>query len=154
VKSVSLLFWTVPKIWCVENVQFLAHHVDVIVFNTKGNIFVFIFHLSCLTKSTSNRELARVKKVAHTRLPSVGFQSRSRFLAVSLQVTWIINPTVGCHYFPPGLLLPPPATNFAAWWTEAQWVWTVCLGLLPDSVATAIWTRALLRLSPARLKVR
>ena len=27
------------------------------------------------------------------------------------------------------------ATNFAAW------VWTVCLKLLPDSVATAIWTR-------------
>ena len=42
------------------------------------------------------------------------------------------------------------ATNFAAWWTEAQGVWTVCLRLLPDSVAAAIWTRALLRLSPAR----
>jgi len=34
------------------------------------------------------------------------------------------------------------ATNFAAWWTETQWVWTVCLRLLPDSVATAICTRA------------
>ena len=33
-------------------------------------------------------------------------------------------------------------TNFAAWWTEVQWVWTVCLRLLPGSVATAIWTRA------------
>ena len=42
------------------------------------------------------------------------------------------------------------ATSFAAWWTEARWVWTVCLRLLPDSVATAIWTKALLRLSPAR----
>ena len=42
------------------------------------------------------------------------------------------------------------ATNFAAWWTEAQWVWTVCLRLLPDRVATVIWTRALLRLSRAR----
>ena len=41
------------------------------------------------------------------------------------------------------------ATNFAACWTEAQWVWTVCLRLLPDSIAAAIWTRALLRLSPA-----
>jgi len=40
------------------------------------------------------------------------------------------------------------ATNFAAWWTEARWVWTVCLRLLPDSVAAAIWTPALLHLSP------
>jgi len=44
------------------------------------------------------------------------------------------------------------ATNFAALWTEAQWVWTVCLRLLPDSVAAAIWTQALLRLSPARTR--
>ena len=45
-------------------------------------------------------------KVVHTRLPSVGFRSWSRFLAVSLQVTWVINPAVGCHYFPPGPQLP------------------------------------------------
>ena len=45
-------------------------------------------------------------KVAHTRLPSGGFRSRSRFLAVSLQVTRVINPAVGCHYFSPGLQLP------------------------------------------------
>ena len=44
-------------------------------------------------------------KVAHTRLPSVGFRSWYRFLAVSLQVTWVINPAVG-HYCPPGLQLP------------------------------------------------
>jgi len=53
----------------------------------------------------------------------------------------------------PAVTLATPkrvATNFAAWWTEARWVWTVYLRLLPDSVATAIWTRALLRLSPAR----
>ena len=46
-------------------------------------------------------------KVARTRLPSVGFRSWSRFLAVSVHVTWVINPAVGCHYFPPGLQLPP-----------------------------------------------
>ena len=40
-------------------------------------------------------------------------------------------------------------TSFAAWWTEARWVWTVCLRLFPDSLAAAIWTRALLHLSPA-----
>jgi len=73
-------------------------------------------------------------KVAHTRLPSVGFRSWSRFLAVSQQVTWVINSAVGCHYFQPGLQLPPAtlnraATNFAAWWTEARWVWIVCLRL-------------------------
>ena len=45
-------------------------------------------------------------KVAHTWLPSVGFRSWSRFLADSLQVTWVINPAVGCHYFPSGLQLP------------------------------------------------
>jgi len=43
------------------------------------------------------------------------------------------------------------ATNFAVWWTEARWVWTVCLRLLRDSFATAIWTQVLLRLSPARV---
>jgi len=46
-------------------------------------------------------------KVSYTRLPSVGFRSWSRFLAVSLQVMWVIDPAVGCHYFPPGLQLPP-----------------------------------------------
>ena len=48
-----------------------------------------------------------IKKVAHTRLPSVGFRSWSWFLSVSLQVTWVINLAVGCHYFLPGLQLPP-----------------------------------------------
>ena len=57
----------------------------------------FMFHL-----------VIKKVKVAHTRLPSVGFRSWSRFLAVSLKVTWVINPAVGCHYFPPGLQLPPP----------------------------------------------
>ena len=42
------------------------------------------------------------------------------------------------------------ATDLAAWRTETWWVWTVCLRLLPGNVAAAIWTRALLRLSPAR----
>ena len=53
------------------------------------------------------RQRYKVKQAAHTRLPSIGFRSWSRFLAVSLQVAWVINPTVGCHYFPPGLQLHP-----------------------------------------------
>ena len=51
------------------------------------------------------RDQQTVRKVARTRLPSIGFRSWSRFLAVSLQVTWVINPAVGCHYFPPGMQL-------------------------------------------------
>ena len=47
-----------------------------------------------------------IKIVAHTRLPSVGFRSWARFLVVSLQVTWVINAAVVCHYFPPGQQLP------------------------------------------------
>ena len=90
-------------------------------------------------------------KVAHIRLPSVGFRSWSRFLAVSLQVTWVINPVVCCHYFLPGLQLPPQHLRglLPILWTEAHRVWTVCLRLLPNSVAAAIWTQALLCRSPA-----
>jgi len=49
----------------------------------------------------------------------------------------------------PAVTLATPkraATNFAAWWTDARWVWTVCLRL---SVVAVIWTQALLHLSPA-----
>ena len=53
-----------------------------------------------------HNEKSKKVKVAHTRLPSVGFWSWSRFLAVSLQVTWVINPALGCHYFPSGPQLP------------------------------------------------
>ena len=51
-------------------------------------------------------KVADNEKVAHIRLPSVWFRSWSRFFAVSLQVMWVINPALGCCYFPPGLQLP------------------------------------------------
>ena len=35
-------------------------------------------------------------------ITSVGHGADPGFLAVSLQVTLVINPVVGCHYFPPG----------------------------------------------------
>jgi len=55
-----------------------------------------------------------IKKVAHTRLPGVGFRSWSRFLAVSLHVMWVINQAVRCHYFQPGLQLPPQSFTLTA----------------------------------------
>ena len=51
-----------------------------------------------LTPSQQCQSTEKVKKVVHARLPSIGFQSWSRFLADSLRVTWVINPAVGCHY--------------------------------------------------------
>ena len=53
-----------------------------------------------------SRQPTKKVKAAHIRLPSVRFRSWSRFLAVSQQVTWVINPAVGCHYFPQGPQLP------------------------------------------------
>jgi len=105
----------------------------------------------------NNLQSPFLKKVAHTQLPNVGFCSWSWFLAVSLQVMWVINPVVGCHYFPPGMQLPRqplrgllllPILHLV---NTGTMVWTVCLRLLPDSNVSAIWTRAFLRLSPARL---
>jgi len=76
------------------------------------------------------------------------------------ETTWGGNQLTGDVSHKPGSRLPllstkptvilatlkRAATSFAAWWTEARWVWTVCPRLLPDSVMTAVWTQALLRL--------
>ena len=57
------------------------------------------------TRAIYKHSIKRMKvKVADTRLPSVWFRS---WLAVSLQMTWVINRVVSCHYFPPGPQLPP-----------------------------------------------
>ena len=42
----------------------------------------------------------------HYSIAKHRFPQLTRSLAVSLHVTRVINPTVGCHYFPPGLQLP------------------------------------------------
>jgi len=75
-----------------------------------------------------------VKNVAHTRLPSVGFRSSSRFLAgdVSHKPDGRL-PLLSARPAVTLATLKRAATNFAAWWTDARWVWTVCLKLLPDS---------------------
>ena len=62
-------------------------------------------HTVTVSQATLRRQFVMVT-LAHTRLPSVRFRRWSRFLAVSLQVAWVINPAVGCHNFPPGLQLP------------------------------------------------
>jgi len=85
----------------------------------------------CLAEISAIKATSKKVKVAHTWLPSIGFWSWTRFLAVRLQVTGVINPAVGCNYFARPAVTPTTlkraATNFAAWWTEAGWVWAVCL---------------------------
>jgi len=111
----------------------------------------------CLRNVCQWQSGVKKAKVADTRLTSVGFPSWSRFLAISLQVMWVINPALGCHYFSPGPQLPPqplrgllPNLMLGEQGHSGCEHWTVCLRLLPDNIATAIWTRVLQRLSPAR----
>ena len=104
-------------------------------------VYGLLGHTDCYTDKTHNNvglnnitlsQNTLKVKVTHTRLPSVWFRSWSRFLAVSLHVTGVINPAVGCYYFQQACSFPrnpEEATNFAAWWTEARWVWTGCLSL-------------------------
>ena len=85
------------------------------VFNTVGKTLVL--HCFFIRAFVWNHTKGK-KKVAHTRLPIVWFRIWSRFLAVSLQVVWVINPAVGCQYFLPGLELPPQPWKY--WNTEKR----------------------------------
>ena len=74
---------------------------------TVGGILCSTYNeISHMAVKNSKLFTCKKVKVARTRLPSVGFRSWSRFLAVSPQVTWVINPAVGCRSFPPGPQLP------------------------------------------------
>ena len=120
--------------------------------------FRILFMPCCLTVSRRRTCTIRtiMAKVARTRLPTVGFRSWSRFFAVSLQVTWVINPAVGCHYFPPGPQLPSQPLRGLLPISLLGEQRPMGVNSLPKtvtrhySVAAAIWTQALLRLSPAR----
>jgi len=97
------------------------------------------------------RQIQVVKKVARTWLPSVGF--RPRFLAVSLQATWVINPAVGCDYFTPGPQLPSQPLRrllpVSLLGEQRHYGCEQFAQDLPDSVTTSSWTQALLCVSPA-----
>ena len=91
--------YTYNLLWCVRALirrQFFPSTLTINTLHTK------VLQWRAASGDSYPSVLAAHKKVAHTRLPSVGFRSWYRFLAVSLQVTWVINPAVGCHYFLPG----------------------------------------------------
>ena len=113
---------------------------------TAAPIFTKILYESLFTEVKNGKS-----KVAHTRLPSV------RFPVLGSQPAGDLShkpggrlPLLSARPAVTITILKRTAINFAAWWTEARCVWTVCLRLLPDSVAAGIWIQALLRLSPAR----
>ena len=85
----------------------LVHWPLVTFLNILTNLWLAVWLVAVtnqLSASQLHFRICHVKKVklAHTWLPSVGFRSWFWFLAVSLQVTWVINLAAGCHYFPPG----------------------------------------------------
>ena len=91
---------------CVNLACFWCRWCPQIILRCIGRNYFVSSEIRALPSGTSFKTQNIKIKVAHTRLPSVGFQRWSRFLAVSLQVTWVINPAVGCHYFPLGVQLP------------------------------------------------
>ena len=105
--SLSML----PYHYCLINYNFIInyyYYLESVVKSSVTKLHAMHCHI-CQTfmVQVNYKVCKRLKvKLAHTRLPNVGFRSWSRFLAVSLQVTWVINPVVGCHYFLPGLQLP------------------------------------------------
>jgi len=107
-------FWLVKPQRCLSTNVTVSHKLISRPMNIRLQLsHNTIYMRSCAAKRDSaseNRDRdtvsGPVKKVAHARLPSAGFRSWSQFLAVSLQVTWVINPAVGCHYLPPSPQLP------------------------------------------------
>jgi len=103
--------WRVLPYREVHEAEELGQHLNHRTEAERWQRLTYVLRQILHSRNTSHRTVTLshhvTVKVAHTRLPSIGFRSWSRFLAVSLQVTWVINPAVGCHYFLPGLQLPP-----------------------------------------------
>ena len=117
-KKVGVTNWCLLRDMWNNNLPVFCHSLLLFV-TSAGGVTCRCFFVCFTNENTLNHKIihsdsisvlygnmSACKKVAHTRLPSVWFRSWSRFLAVSLQVTWVINPAVGCHYFLPGLQVP------------------------------------------------
>ena len=108
--------------------------------------------LSACHKSFDNADdddLYNKSKVVPYSITSDGHGADPGFLAVSPYVTLVINPMVGCRYFPPGLRLlsplwPPP--NYTAW----RQVYAYRLSSLPK--ATTQWCPASTRTCESQVR--
>jgi len=105
---------------CISNVNSHSHVCTNFSINATG----FWVIVSCCLQTVTYTDVVTTSPISACvglsvcwlskgkRKGSVGFQSLSQFLAVSLQST---RPAVA------PATLKMAATNFAAWWTEAQW---------------------------------
>jgi len=108
-----------------------------------------------IAAKTSN--VFRYATTLGNQITSVGLRADPSFLAVRTQVTLVINPVVGCRYFPPSpqLLSQPkrshrwPVPNYTAWWQISitnrtgnsgfRWVQFVCPSTKPVPAVHACW---------------
>jgi len=98
--SIHLTGWwptTTTERWDLNYSPFLACCVAKTALKCSVAIILFLLRKTVLL---SLKKIKVAHPITDRRVPEL-----SRFLAVSLQVTWVINPAVGCHYFP-GLQLP------------------------------------------------
>ena len=74
-------------------------------------------------RTTSNVEVKI--KASHTRYRALGPELIPVYRQSAYRWLQVIHPAVGCHYFPPGLQLPPqpqsitalwPVPSYTAWW--------------------------------------
>jgi len=69
--------------------------------------------------------VVKIVKLSHTRYRALGLELIPEYRQSTCMWLEAIHPAVGCHYFPPGLLLPSqlksvtahwPVPNYTAWW--------------------------------------
>jgi len=80
----TVLYWHTTAILLQKCV---GRSLAQLVVGFASTVAIAYYHNWFRRNAPTRRYRTKKAKVAHTRLPSVGFRSRFRFLAVSLQVT-------------------------------------------------------------------
>ena len=88
--------------WTFTTIESTALQAKLIQTVRKSAAECSVFHSNSAVIFGSSTSTSISKKVVPYSITSVGLRADPGFLAVSLQVTLVINPVVGCRYFPPG----------------------------------------------------
>ena len=90
-------YWSTLEMFHVEALYKSTLPLPYLTFMSNGN-----YYYLCQSKVKFLPSCLCLLKGSPILETSIGLSSRSRYSAVSRQVTEAINPAVGCHYFPPG----------------------------------------------------